>query len=333
VVMGDLGSGGLSKTVFAIILTRNYGISEEREMKNTKIGIVAIVVLVVFAGALVLTGEGKMSNAQAELKALLPQITAWSQTEEAQNYYPENLFEYINGAAEIYLAYDFQELIVSQHEKDQSEMNVAVEIYNMGNGKNAFGIYSAERFSDNNFIDVGLQGYLEEGTLNFLVGQYYVKLLCFDCEAQSADVLKLFSQEIVNKVGGTGSFPLLVQKFPKEGLIPNTEKYILRNFMGYSFLRNGYSANYKKGDLEFDCFFIESKSQEDAQAMVDKYLEAKGKDNVTKYDLGYHIKDRYYHNIYLARVGSTICGVIKIKEGFETIGKKYIEILIESLKK
>jgi hypothetical protein len=211
-------------------------------------------------------------------------------------------------------------------------MNVAVEIYNMGSGKNAFGIYSAERFSDNTFVDLGLQGYIEEGTLNFLVGQYYVKLLCFDCEGESAEVLKLFSHEIVNKVGGKGSFPLLVQKFPKEGLIPNTEKYILRNFMGYSFLRNGYSANYKKGDLEFDCFFIEGKTQEDAQEMVGKYLEAKGKENVTKEDSWYHIKDRYYHNIYLSKVGSTICGVIKIKDGHEKIGKEYVKILVESLK-
>lgn len=302
-------------------------------MKEKKVLLVTLAIIAVFASSAILLRGDKDAETQAELKSLLPHIAQWAQTEEAQNYYPENLFEYINGAAEIYLAYDFQELIVSQHQKDQSEMNVAVEIYNMGSGKNAFGIYSAERFSDNTFVDTGLQGYIEEGTLNFLVGQYYVKLLCFDCEGQSADVLKLFSQEIVNKVGGKGSLPLLVQKFPQEGLIPNTEKYILRNFMGYSFLRNGYQANYKKGDLEFDCFFIEGKNPEDAQEMVGKYLEAKGEDNVVKNDFGYHIKDRYYHNIYLARVGSTICGVIKIKDGSEEVGKSYVKILIESLKK
>ena len=302
-------------------------------MNKKKSVVIAIAAIAVFISSAFLMGVGKEGKDQSDLNSLLPQIAKWAQTEDALKYYPENLFEYINGAAEIYLAYDFQELIVSQHKQDQSEMNVAVEIYNMGSEKNAFGIYSAERFSDNAFINMGLQGYLEEGTLNFLVGQFYVKLLCFDCEGQSADVLKLFSQDIVKNVGRTGSLPALVQKFPKEGLVPNTEKFILRNFMGYSFLRNGYSANYKKGDLEFDCFFIESKSEEDAQEMVGKYLEAKGKDNVAKDDFGYHIKDRYYHNIYLARVGSTICGVIKIKDGFEEVGKSYVKILIESLKK
>jgi len=302
-------------------------------MNRKKSVIIVIAAMVVFASSFFLMSVGKEGKAQEGMSSLLPQIPKWSQTEKAQNYYPENLFEYINGAAEIYLAYDFQELIVSQHKEDQSEMNVAVEIYNMGSEKNAFGIYSVERFSDNTFVDMGLQGYLEEGTLNFLVGQFYVKLLCFDCDGQSADVLKLFSQGIVKNVGGTGSFPVLVNKFPEEGLIPNTEKYILRNFMGYSFLSNGYSANYKKDDLEFDYFFIESKSQEDAQEMVEKYLEAKGKDNVTKDEFGYHIKDKYYHNIFLTRVGSTICGVIKIKDGFEETGIAYLKSLVESLKK
>jgi len=302
-------------------------------MSKTKNILAVLAVIAVMVSSSFLMGRGKEGEAPSDLKSLLPQLAEWSQAEEAQNYYPENLFEYINGAAEIYLAYDFQELIVAQHKKNRSEMNVAVEIYNMGSGKNAFGIYSAERFADNTFVDMGLQGYLEEGTLNFLVGQYYVKLLCFDCEDQSSDVLKTFSQEIVKNVGETGSFPPLVQKFPKEGLIPNTEKYILRNFMGYSFLRNGYSANYKKDDLEFDCFFIEGQSEEDAEDMVEKYLEAKGKDNVAKDEFWYRIKDRYYHNIYLARVGSTICGVIKIKDGFEETGKEYIRSLVDSLQK
>ena len=41
------------------------------------------------------------------LAALLPEIDAWSLTEDPAVYYPETLFEYINGAAEIYLSYDF----------------------------------------------------------------------------------------------------------------------------------------------------------------------------------------------------------------------------------
>jgi hypothetical protein len=252
-------------------------------------------------------------------------------TENPESYYPENLFEYINGAAEIYLAYEFKELIVAQQQKEQSEKNVAVEIYDMGNETNAFGIYSAERYPDNQFIKIGLQGYLEEGTLNFLVGRYYVKLLCFECEDQSEEVLKVFSQKIVERVGRVGSLPALIKAFPSKGLQSNSENFVLRNFMGYSFLHNGYSAKYKLNDLEFDCFIAKGKDDADAIKMLEKYLEAKKSPNVQKIDSGFHIKDKYYDNIYMSRVGNRICGVIKIKDGSEKLGLEYLKALIQNL--
>jgi hypothetical protein len=265
------------------------------------------------------------------LISLLPEVESWSMTEKAESYYPENLFEYINGAAEIYLAYEFKELIVAQQQKDKSENTVAVEIYDMGNKTNAFGIYSAERYSDNRFIPMGVQGYLEEGTLNFLVDRYYVKLLCFECEDQSENILRSFSRKIVERVGDVGRLPSLLQSFPSKGLLPNSESFVLRNFMGYRFLHNGYSAKYKLEDLEFDCFVAEGKDEGDAAEMLQKYLDAKDSQNVQKIDSGFHIKDKYYHNIYMARVGDKICGVIKIKDGSESLGLEYLKALIHNL--
>ena len=202
----------------------------------------------------------------------------------------------------------------------------------MGNEENSFGIYSAERFPDNRFMPLGNQGYLEEGTLNFIVGKFYIKLLCFDCEDESQSSLKLFSQEILKKIKEKGRLPSLLQLFPKEGLIPNSEKFILHNFLGYKFLHNGYLANYKKGELDFECFLIEGKSGEEAQDMLARYLEVKKKDIIKKISFGYHLKDRYYHHIYLSKVKNYLCGVIKIKDGFEEVGQKYLKALIMSLK-
>lgn len=273
--------------------------------------------------------EGKNDSA---LGFLLPDIASWEPAESPQNYFPENLFEYINGAAEIYLAYDFKELIVAQYERRDSEFNVAVEIYDMGNGKNSFGIYSVERYPDNKFISVGTQGYLEDEALNFLVGKYYIKLLCFDCNGNSDDYLKLFAQEIVKKVKDKDAFSVLLKAFPKEGLIPNTEKFFLRNFMGYDFLHDGYLANYRLENLDFDCFLIEGESEEKTKQMLRQYLNAKNKENIQEIPMGYCFEDRYYHNIYIARVGNYICGVMKIEEGFEEVGKRYLKALIQNLR-
>jgi hypothetical protein len=269
----------------------------------------------------------------SSLHFLLPDVVTWKIPEAPQDYFPEILFEYINGAAEIYLSYDFKELTVGQYEKGDSNASLIIEIYDMGNEINSFGIYSAERFPDSQFISLGNQGYLEEETLNFIVGKYYVKLLCFDSGEDSADFLKLFSQEVVKRVKDKGTLPSALAFFPKQGLVRNSEKFILRNFMGYSFLHSGYLANYKLEDLEFDCFLIEGENADDAQNMLKKYLEKKGKQSVEEISAGFRIKDRYYHNIYLTRVGNYICGVMKIKDESLEVGDKYFGMLIESLKK
>ena len=92
-------------------------------------------------------------------------------------------------------------------------------------------------------------------------------------------------------------------------------------------------ANYKLEDLEFDCFLIEGEDAEDAQNMLEQYLKRKGKQNVQKISAGYRIKDRYYHNIYLARIENYLCGVMKIKDKSLEVGDRYFGMLIESLKK
>ena len=208
------------------------------------------------------------------LQSLLPEIKYWSYSESPRDYFPETLYEYINGAAEIYLGYDFKQLIVGQYEKTHNQASLSVEIYDMGNEKNAFGIYSAERFPDAQFLLMGNQGYLEEGSMNFLVGRYYIKLLCFDCGEKYEILLKKFSEAILNRIQDRGQLPFLLNVFPKEGLIPNTEKFILNNFMGYSFFHNGYLANYRLGDIEFECFLIEGKDGEEAQNMLIQFTVA-----------------------------------------------------------
>ena len=266
------------------------------------------------------------------LKSLLPIVEGMKANESPDTYFPESLFEYINGAAEIYLSYDFKELIVAEYTKNDSSDSVAVEIYDMGNHKNSFGIYSAERYPDNEFLDLGTQGYMEEGALNFLVGRYYVKLLCYDCEERSDQWLHVFSEEIVNRAENREGFPAYLQPFPKEGLITNTEKFILRNVMGYKFLHDGYVVSYEMKELSFDCFLIEGKNPDEATSMLNKYLDAKGADSVQKISLGFRIKDRYYHNIYLAQVNNILCGVMKIPDDFEEVGEEYLAKLIQSVK-
>lgn len=267
-----------------------------------------------------------------ELRELLPDLEEWTLKDSPLTFQPQNLYEHIDGAAEIYLSYDFKELVAAEYTPKKGNASVSVEIYNMGSQKNSFGIYSAETYPESEFIPVGIEGYIEKGSLNFLVGEYYVKLLCFECGEQGDDYLKLFAEDIVQKVPHKGQFPPDLNHFPKEGLVAHTQKFVLENFMGYQFFHNGYTAHYKKEELEFDCFLIHAEDKKEAQSMLEQYLDKKSEAGPQKISSGYHIKDPYYQHVYIARVKEYLCGVMKIQDGREETGIRYLNLLIQNLK-
>jgi hypothetical protein len=299
-------------------------------MKKTYSFLIGIAIIVIAASQLCLASGFKGQS--VSLESVLPELDSWELSEEAESFIPESLFEYINGAAEIYISYDFKELIVAQYKIKGGEANISVEIYDMGTGENAFGIYGAERFPDNHFISVGVQGYIEDDTLNFLIGSYYVKLLCFDGGDKTSKFLMAIAKDIVSRVEDRGNFPPLIEMFPKQRLIPNSEKYSLNNFLGYSFFSNGYLANYQIDDLEFDCFIIRAVDENSAKNMAERFLERKKDLPIKKRPFGFVIKDKYYHNVYLAVVKNYVCGVMKIKEGSEKIGAEYLDRLVKALR-
>jgi hypothetical protein len=205
----------------------------------------------------------------------------------------------------------------------------------MGNVKNSFGIYSAERYPESNFLSLGNGGYIEEGTLNFILGNYYVKLLLFEegGDIDQENLLKKVAKNILQKVRDKESLPKLLKLFPKPGLIKYSEKFALRNFMGYSFFHHGYLAKYKVEDSEFDCFIVEGDSDQDAQKMLEAYIKYhKSKGRIFEQDqMSFHFVDPYYKNIFFARIENYICGVIKIEDSHHELGKSYLEKLSQAL--
>jgi hypothetical protein len=277
-------------------------------------------------------GQEKAGNA---IMSLVPEVEAWGPPEELQSYFPESLFEYINGAAESYLSYDFEELLVAQYERKASEEMLTLEIYDMGSSLNAFGIFSAERYPENESVSAGDLGYIESEALNFVSDRYYVKLLGFGSGEETESVLLSFAKGVASRVKSDGSLPLLIELFPARNLVPRSEKFIKKNFMGYEFLSNGYIASYRVGEREIECFLVEAESEENAKSMEGRLLEffAKDKQAPEKIPLGYHLKNRYGQNLYLGRAANILFGVRRVPEEMKAEGMRYLQELGNALKK
>jgi hypothetical protein len=268
-----------------------------------------------------------------ELAALVPRLAAWTPAEAPRSYFPDDLFEYIDGAAESYLSYDFRELLVADLVKKGAEATLTLEIYDMGTAVNAFGIFGAERYPENKPVAIGDLGYVEGEALNFLAGRFYVKMLAFGLGGGTEAALGEVGGKVAAAVKAHESLPALVGLFPADRLVPRSEKYIKKNFMGYGFLHDGYVASYASDGREIEGFFVEGGSDKAAEGMLAELLGALVADNQVpeKIPLGVHVRNRYGQHLFLGRVGGVICGAMRVPDGLEASGEALLRALTVAL--
>src|SRR5438270_5808702 len=100
-------------------------------------------------------GHSAQQPIQRLVSAPLPGHT--SAVGQPSLYKPDNLYEYIDGGADVYLLYDFQQLLHQQLKDGGAELTA--DIYEMRTPEDAFGIYAAERSPSYQFIMLGVDGY------------------------------------------------------------------------------------------------------------------------------------------------------------------------------
>ena len=243
------------------------------------------------------------------LPSLFPELPGWQKQGKAEIFLPETLYEHINGAAENFLGYDFEQLAVQNYGNDQKQTMIA-EIYFHGRSENAFGIYSSEKPLAGDYFPIGSQGYAEEGVLNFICDAYYVKLNSFDLGRQGKPVLTALAENIAAAIGGKNVLPEILAAFPASGKIPHGERYILHNFLGHDFLHSAFTADYEQQGVKFQLFIIRAGSAENAAALLQKYaaLDKKNPSPVIKPGL-LTINDPYNGPIRLSWRGELIWGM------------------------
>jgi len=304
-------------------------------MKDLRASIGAVAAVALASSILLIPAAAgdQARRGSPELAALVPRLDGWALSEAARSYFPDDLFEYIDGAAESYLSYDFRELAVADFGKTGGDATMTLEIYDMGTPLNAFGIYGAERYPDNAVVAVGDLGYSEGEALNFLAGRFYVKMLAFGLGEGTEPFLRQAGLKVAAAIKPKGALPDLVLAFPKDGLVARSEKYIKKNFMGYEFLRDGYVASYQAGEREIEGFFIDGKTEKDAGDMKARLLAALAADGSSPetIPLGVHVRNRFGQHLFLGQVGPVLCGAMRVPEGLEAAGQSILRALTVSL--
>lgn len=257
-----------------------------------------------------------------------PDIPGWKLSSDIETFSPETLFDYIDGGADAFLRYDFEELIVAQYENGKGG-TITIEVYRHRTPSHAFGIYSQERPSNPTLVQVGTQGYSEKDLLNFISGPYYVKLSVFKVDSESETVLSVAAREVAEALGEKAPLPPLLSFFPKEGKRANSEAFIARNFLGYPFLHSAYTTEYEVGGKGFTVFFIEGVDERECRRMIERYFAQLGKPGTEVTEGSYLLDDPHHGTIALQRRGKYLWGILGLSDA--GLRAKYMELVKKRL--
>lgn len=264
-------------------------------------------------------------SAQAADDKLFPEVSGWKLKAEQRVYHASDLWELINGAADIFLSYYFQDLHIAEYiSKDKI---IRVELYRHLTAEDTYGIYTAERMPDYPQVQVGSQGYKSQGVLNFLAGNYYVKVMSAGVEEASESTIALIAEKVNAGLAQPVGLPVLSQVFPVEGRVYLSDTYIAQNFMGYSFFRNAFSAKYEQ-PVPLQLFVIRL-TEDEIGKMLDQYMKTMKEDKVSRKDDLYRVDDMFNGPVFLKKKDSYLVGTVNT--GDEKAAAEMIDSLIQKL--
>lgn len=203
-----------------------------------------------------------------------PELDGFKKITKYPVYTPENLWDFIDGAADSYLALGFLDLRVAEYKKGKE--SIKVEIYRHADHTMAFGIYANERSSSYQFVNFGSQGYIVEGMINFFKGNYYVKIRTYSDKPKILKAEEALAVRLAGMLPGETAMPAMLIRFPSEGKKLNEETYINESVLGHQFLNKAFKAVYESGTDNFSIFLMKFNSPGEAFSSAEAYLKSAG---------------------------------------------------------
>jgi hypothetical protein len=193
-----------------------------------------LVALALCGAALIGCGEGESDTSMTAMTDLLPgRIGGWTRDDASVVYDRETIFDYINGAGEVYRSYAFSHVVVALY-SGPGGPDITAELFDMGNPADAYGVFSYARESE----ETGLGGgYERKGrVLCFWQDRYYVCVASEERTQESDRALMEVARAISERMPPASNPPDLVAVLPDEGRVAFSDRFFhLHQSLNYNY--------------------------------------------------------------------------------------------------
>jgi len=157
-----------------------------------------------------------------DLAALVPsEFQGWT-VEEDQSFDRETIFDYIDGAGEVYRSYNLRRLFARRMARESGPALI-VDLFDMGSPADAFGVFSHDPAGED--ARIGQGSAYQGGLLSFWKDRYFVSVYAEGETDETRAAVFGLAAKIADAIGGEGPKPSLIADLPAQGLDPRSVRY------------------------------------------------------------------------------------------------------------
>jgi len=199
-------------------------------------------------------------------------LTGWSRPDNTRVFTATNLWEKINGRADIYLTYNVATLTFGTYRGDK-DMALDVYWYDMTEVDNAFGIYQAEYGGYAEPAPVGREGYRSGSSVFFWIGAHYVRLESPEESTELTEAALAVASAIAATVPDNGQ-PLWADALlPQQDRLPDSFEYQAESAFGLDFLSATFAADYESDAQRYKLFIHRAPDADSAAKTLAAYVQ------------------------------------------------------------
>lgn len=154
------------------------------------------------------------------------EANGWLTAGKTQTFGRNTIFTYMNGAGELYLAYDFRRISVQEYTRPDAPRIVA-EAYEMSTSEDAYGVFSHDPEGED--VGIGQGNAYGAGLLRFWKGAWCFRILA-ERETPGARAAVLAIGRALAAPIEDGPLPPVLRRLPADGLDPAGVRYFHTHF-------------------------------------------------------------------------------------------------------
>jgi hypothetical protein len=154
-------------------------------------------------------GSGGPEGAIAHLAPTAGEVEGWAPAGATQVFEDQDLFQLINGGAEIYHEFGFRR-VLSQDYANAERRSITLEVFEMEDEAAAYGMYSFKSSGRGQPLELGDEAMIEDYYLNLRRSSFVVTLTAMNAGEDTAQGLVQIARAVAAKIEGDGGVPAIV---------------------------------------------------------------------------------------------------------------------------